>query len=459
MAYIIQLRRDLAANWSAKNSVLAAGELGIETDTTKAKLGNGTTAWNSLAYWNPGGTDTDNYDPAGTSAAETTRAEAAEALLLPKSGGTMSGPLDMGSNPIHHLGSPSVWDDVANKGYVDALSLNGDVTGSPSTTLVGQIQGVGITVTEAKLVSDLNNATTRSAGATIFPGEETIFTGSTASQTLTLPVSAPNSTVNTITNAATVSVTLAPGAGSTLNNFGTTGNVVIPSGYSFAVVYIGTVWYVQQAGPSDFAKNNALAVANGGTGAATASSALTNLGAAPLTDLPWALSDLGFLIASMSDPAMASSTSLMVAGTVYLVRVNARAAMTLSTIWFYVATAGAGASTGSYVGLYNSSGTLLSGSSDIGASLTASGYKNISLTSAQALTAGSFYWITLLSNLATTQPNLGKSSIASTLANFNLPVTQFRVAVNGTSQTSLPATISPSLNTASGSFMWFVAGT
>jgi hypothetical protein len=50
MAVQIQLRHDIAANWTTANSVLAVGELGIETDTLKAKIGNGATAWNSLPY-------------------------------------------------------------------------------------------------------------------------------------------------------------------------------------------------------------------------------------------------------------------------------------------------------------------------------------------------------------------------------------------------------------------------
>lgn len=47
---IIQLRRDTAANWTSTNPVLAAGEQGFETDTKKIKVGDGTTAWASLAY-------------------------------------------------------------------------------------------------------------------------------------------------------------------------------------------------------------------------------------------------------------------------------------------------------------------------------------------------------------------------------------------------------------------------
>ena len=46
----MQQRRDTAANWTSTNPTLAAGEMGIETDTYKFKVGNGSTAWASLPY-------------------------------------------------------------------------------------------------------------------------------------------------------------------------------------------------------------------------------------------------------------------------------------------------------------------------------------------------------------------------------------------------------------------------
>ena len=53
MAYRrILIRRDTAANWTANNPTLAAGEFGHETDTGKLKLGTGAIAWNSLSYQN-----------------------------------------------------------------------------------------------------------------------------------------------------------------------------------------------------------------------------------------------------------------------------------------------------------------------------------------------------------------------------------------------------------------------
>lgn len=46
----MQQRRDTAANWTANNPTLSAGEIGFETNTGKFKIGDGATAWNSLAY-------------------------------------------------------------------------------------------------------------------------------------------------------------------------------------------------------------------------------------------------------------------------------------------------------------------------------------------------------------------------------------------------------------------------
>jgi hypothetical protein len=43
-------RRDTAANWTAENPTLLAGELGLESDTGYWKVGDGSTAWTSLAY-------------------------------------------------------------------------------------------------------------------------------------------------------------------------------------------------------------------------------------------------------------------------------------------------------------------------------------------------------------------------------------------------------------------------
>ena len=46
----IQVRRGIAADWASVNPILAAGEMGVESDTNKFKFGNGSSTWTSLSY-------------------------------------------------------------------------------------------------------------------------------------------------------------------------------------------------------------------------------------------------------------------------------------------------------------------------------------------------------------------------------------------------------------------------
>ena len=47
----MQQRRGTALQWSTANPVLAAGEIGFETDTSKFKIGNGSSTWSALTYF------------------------------------------------------------------------------------------------------------------------------------------------------------------------------------------------------------------------------------------------------------------------------------------------------------------------------------------------------------------------------------------------------------------------
>jgi hypothetical protein len=62
----IQIRRGTAAQWTSANPTLAAGEFGWESDTNKAKIGNGSTAWSSLSYAITGASGTVTSVVAGT---------------------------------------------------------------------------------------------------------------------------------------------------------------------------------------------------------------------------------------------------------------------------------------------------------------------------------------------------------------------------------------------------------
>ena len=62
MANRIQLRRDGAQQWANVNPILAQGELGIELDTSRLKIGDGVTPWNSLKYERPLETESNTAD-------------------------------------------------------------------------------------------------------------------------------------------------------------------------------------------------------------------------------------------------------------------------------------------------------------------------------------------------------------------------------------------------------------
>lgn len=77
----LKCRHDTAANWTARNPVLLDGELGVETDTTFFKIGDGATVWTSLKYVT---SKSAVYDSVG---------RRIDTSYLPLSGGTMTGQL------------------------------------------------------------------------------------------------------------------------------------------------------------------------------------------------------------------------------------------------------------------------------------------------------------------------------------------------------------------------------
>lgn len=50
MAIRIQQRNDTTINWTTYNPVLAVGEIGLDTDQMKTKIGDGVSTWNELQF-------------------------------------------------------------------------------------------------------------------------------------------------------------------------------------------------------------------------------------------------------------------------------------------------------------------------------------------------------------------------------------------------------------------------
>jgi hypothetical protein len=121
MATRMQQRRGTAADWAAQNPILAAGEIGFETDTKVIKLGDGATPWASLGtpyLTAAGGTITGALSvPAPTANAHAARKQDVDSKLS-LSGGSMTGTLT--------LLAPTAPSHAARKSDVDSkLSLTG----------------------------------------------------------------------------------------------------------------------------------------------------------------------------------------------------------------------------------------------------------------------------------------------------------------------------------------------
>jgi len=175
----------------------------------------------------------------------------------------------------------------------------------------------------------------------------------------------------------------------------------------------------------------------------------------------WIPSDNALLTVQGGDPGLITSTSILTAGTLYLVKLPVRAPLTITSLMFLVSTIAAGTSTTSFAGLYSPSGSLLTGSSDIGTPLKSGGAQSLPLTTPQALTPGvtPFVWAALLVNFGTTQPTLFKgASMTNNVPNAGLTAATFRWATNGTGLSALPGSITPASNSSAAALsLWCAA--
>jgi hypothetical protein len=190
----MQQRRDTAANWTSNNPTLANGEIGIETDTKKMKVGDGTTAWTSLAY---AATGTVTSITAGTGL----------------SGGTIS------SSGTIALSTPV---SVANGG-TGITSF-----GSGVATFLG-------TPTSANLAAALTDET--GTGSNVFA----------TSPTLTTPILTQGTSTPTFTTNAYTIVSTDAGLFLLASNSATAGTISIPTDATWAAPN-GTQIHIQQTG-------------------------------------------------------------------------------------------------------------------------------------------------------------------------------------------------------------------
>lgn len=109
----LKVRNDTAAHWTSNNPTLAAGEWGLENDTSLLKIGNGTTPWNSLPYLNKFDSSYFTIGADGEISVDQTYAE----TLITTDGGVIDGTLTITNPPVNDT-------DAANKTYVDTQIAN-----------------------------------------------------------------------------------------------------------------------------------------------------------------------------------------------------------------------------------------------------------------------------------------------------------------------------------------------
>ena len=187
MAVQIQFRRDTTANWASANSVLAAGEMGINTSTNQFKIGDGTTAWNSLSYAPLSGTVADLDDITNV-----VITSASSGQFLKWNG--------------------SAWVN-------DAIDLSTDTTGSYVTSLVA---GTGVTLANnsgegATPTVTVDTSVIAPLASPTFTGTPTLPTGTIAVTQTAADSSTKVATTAFVTGAVTDLIGGAPGALNTLN--------------------------------------------------------------------------------------------------------------------------------------------------------------------------------------------------------------------------------------------------
>lgn len=196
MPYIqFQFRRGTASEWSSANPVLAAGEMGIETDTRKVKIGDGTTNWANLSY----GLGSDDLQAVTTTGATTNQAISITNSTVSSntvSGAlTITGGVGIGGN-LNLAGNLVVSDRIlpTSNGLIDI--------GSP-TARFGTVYVAGNTIDLGGTELTANSGALFIDGVQLFSGNAiTTITGSFSANVAT-PVVISNSASVTVGNTAT----------------------------------------------------------------------------------------------------------------------------------------------------------------------------------------------------------------------------------------------------------------
>lgn len=239
----IQIRRGTAAQWTAANPTLASGEWGFETDTNKAKIGNGSTAWNSLSYIITGATGTVTSVVAGTGLSGGTITTTGT-IAIDSTVATLTGTQTLTNKtltaPVLGVATGTSFNSITGLSSTTPVANGTAAVGVGTTTARGDhvhpTTGLGLTAsglnqfaatTSAQLAGVISDET--GSGSLVFGTSPTITGGTFADaiirQTLNTPTFTTNAYTFVLTDQGDILLT---------SNGATAGTVTIPTNASVA---------------------------------------------------------------------------------------------------------------------------------------------------------------------------------------------------------------------------------
>ena len=222
MATRIQIRRDTEENWNSVDPVLAQGELGLNLDNNKVKLGNGVDSWTELEY-NPFAATLDSFT-------DVVIADVANGDFLRYNGSAsawINDPVNLSTDTVGDY----VQSLIAGTGVI---LTNNSGEGATPTVAIGQAVGTSASVTfghvsapvtgnvtgNADTATTLQNAraiflTGDVSGSVSFDGSSNVSMNATIQHnSVALGTDTTGNYVNDLTAGTGVTVTHTPGEGS-----------------------------------------------------------------------------------------------------------------------------------------------------------------------------------------------------------------------------------------------------
>jgi hypothetical protein len=196
------------------------------------------------------------------------------------------------------------------------------------------------------------------------------------------------------------------------------------------------------------------------------------LGGTNVNDLSETLAPSSFGLVDWNFPytwATGTGSAATTAGTLYLTKIPMAGGTKVTNLWFKIATAASGITSGqNFGGIYSSSGSLLATTGDLSTAIgTNTGAIQAPLTSAFTTAAADNFYVGFFFNASVTLPVLscytGFVTVTTSVASFGSVTTfgntaakyPYAVSATGGNTTALPASITMSSNTATGAYVFW----